>query len=101
MSYLRPRPDGVLLAVYVQPKSSRNRLAGIHGDALKVTITAPPVDGKANEAVIGFFAKLFHLPKSSVAIQSGMQGRNKSVFLAGISQEQAALIISESLPAEK
>lgn len=90
-----------MLAVYVQPKSSRNRLAGIHGEALKVTITAPPVDGKANEAVIGFFAKLFHLPKSAVSIQSGLQGRSKSVLLAGVDCEQAALIVGKSLAGEK
>ena len=78
MSFLQEQSAGLKISIYVQPKSSRTRLVGLHGDALNLCITAAPVDGKANEAVIIFFAKLFHLPKAAVSIQSGVQSRNKT-----------------------
>ena len=51
--------ENLALQVYVQPRASRNRIAGIHGNAVKVCVTAPPVENKANEAVVHFFADLF------------------------------------------
>jgi len=69
MTYLREQADGasVSLSIHVQPKVSRTRIAGLHGDAVKLCITSPPVDGKANAAVIEFFAKLFKIPKAAEA----------------------------------
>ena len=90
MTYLREQADGaVRLSIHVQPKASRTRIAGLHGDALKLCITSPPVDGKANAAVIGFFAKLFKIPKAAVTIASGETSRDKRIILAGISADQA------------
>ena len=64
-------PDNSLsLNVYVQPRASTNRLAGMHGKAIKLCITAPPVDDKANTAVLAFLAKLFGLPKKRVRINT-------------------------------
>ena len=74
-----------LLALYVQPKASRNKFVGLHGDEMKVAITAPPVDGKANKAVIQFVAKFLGLPKSAVTIKRGMQSRHKQVLVTGLS----------------
>lgn len=91
MTYLREQADSasVSLFIHVQPKASRTRVAGLHGDALKLCITSPPVDGKANAAVIGFFAKLFKIPKAAVTIASGETSRDKRIILAGISADQA------------
>ena len=81
--------DGsVVLKVYVQPRASKNEVAGIHGDAIKIRLTTPPVDGKANKALLAFFAKLLHVSKSSVSLQSGHQNRNKVIKIAGIKEEQ-------------
>jgi hypothetical protein len=72
----------------VQPRSSRNAIKGVVGDAVKLTITASPIDGKANQAVIEFLAELFGVAKSSIAILSGETGRNKLIAVRGLSAEQ-------------
>jgi uncharacterized protein (TIGR00251 family) len=71
-------------AVKVHPRAKKNAITGEVGDALKLAITAPPVDGKANEACIEFFAKLLKVPRSSVTIAAGQSGRNKVIRVAGI-----------------
>lgn len=82
-----PSKDGLLISCWIQPRASRNALAGLHGDALKVALTAPPVDGKANEALREFLADEFGLPKSAVEIVSGQTGRSKRVSVKGLSLE--------------
>jgi len=90
MDYLKAGNDGApLLTVYVQPKASKNKIAGIHGDTVKLMITAPPVDGKANKAVTNYIAKTFHLAKSQVTIVSGQQSRTKRLRLEGITLGEA------------
>jgi len=84
--------------VYVQPPASRNRVAGMHGNAIKICITAPPVENKANGAVIHFFADLFGVPKSAVSIKSGRQGRNKKVLINNLALEKAQETLSKALP---
>jgi len=74
-----------LLRVYVQPRSSRNRICGIHGDSLKVAITAPPLEGRANKAIILLFAKLFSVPKKDVTLFAGEQSRIKTLLFSGLS----------------
>ena len=69
--------DDLLLSVRVQPKASRDEIIGPHENALKIRITAPPVDGKANTHLIKFLAKTFGVPKSRVEIVSGESGRLK------------------------
>ena len=85
------------LRVYVQPRASRNRVAGMHGSALKICVTAPPVENKANEAVIHFIADLFSVPKSAVSIKSGRQGRNKNVILTNLALGEAREVLSTAL----
>lgn len=87
----------VSITVYVQPKASSTRFAGPHGNAIKICITDPPVEGKANAAVAKFLAKLFHLPKSAITLQSGRQNRTKRFHLAGISYEAAEKIVQRYL----
>jgi len=69
------------LQVKVQPKSSQNRVVGVLGDAVKINITAPPVDGKANAGLSKYLARQFHVPISHIAIVKGKSGRNKKVIV--------------------
>ena len=85
---VRDTAQGAQFALRVQPRSSRTALAGLIGDAIKLAITAPPVDGKANQAVVEYLAKLFSVPKSSITILSGETGRNKLIAIRGLSAEQ-------------
>ena len=95
MTYLASKGrDQVILNLYIQPKSSRTRITGLHDGAIKLTITSPPVEGKANTQVISFIAKLFKIPKSSVTIISGLQGRSKRVAIAGINKNEIRQIIT-------
>ena len=90
--------NSITFNVYVQPRASRTRVAGMHGNAIKICITAPPVENKANGAVIHFFADLFGVPKSTVSIKSGRQGRNKKVLIQNLALEEAEEILSRALP---
>lgn len=99
MTFLREQADSasVSLSVHVQPKASRTRIAGLHGEALKLCITSPPVDGKANAAVIRFFAKLFKIPRAAVTIASGEASRDKRIILAGVSLARAEAVLQPLL----
>jgi uncharacterized protein (TIGR00251 family) len=89
MPYLQSQASGdLLLSLYVQPRASRNELAGLHGEALKLRLTTPPVDGRANKAVISFLAKLLKIPKSAILIKSGQQSRSKKIVLSGVDEAQ-------------
>ncbi len=85
------------LHVYVQPRASKNRVVGMHGNAVKVCVTAPPVENKANEAVIAFIADLMGVPKSSVSIKSGRQGRYKTVLINNLALKEAQETLSGAL----
>jgi len=90
MPYLLTLPDGsLILRVMVQPRASRNEIAGLHDDAVKLRLTAPPVEGKANKAVIDFLAKLLRLPKSALTIRAGLQSRHKEVIIVGCDETHA------------
>ncbi|MBU0967149.1 MAG: YggU family protein [Proteobacteria bacterium] len=95
MSFLREVADNsVSLDLYIQPKASKNSICGLHGDELKLAITAPPVDGKANKAVIDFLAKLFGVAKSSVSIMSGQQSRHKRCMVQGVTFQEASRVVN-------
>jgi len=79
---------GVSFAIKVQPRARKNAITGVVGDALKLAVTAPPIEGRANHAVIEFFADLFAIPRSSVSIASGETSRNKIVRVTGITAER-------------
>jgi uncharacterized protein (TIGR00251 family) len=78
---IQERPEGLVFKIKVQPRSSKNRIAGLHGDALKINLTAPPVDNAANKALGVFLANLLPVAKSSVTIVSGHSGRNKQIMV--------------------
>ncbi len=85
---LKESPQGTTFAVKVHPRAKKNAMTGEIGDALKLALTAPPVDGKANEACIDFFAKLLEVPRSSVTIAAGQTSRSKVIRVAGLSAEE-------------
>ena len=80
--------QGVTFAVKIHPRAKKNAITGELGDALKVSLTAPPIDGRANEACIEFFAKLLKVPRSSITIASGHSSRNKVIRVVGVSAEE-------------
>jgi uncharacterized protein (TIGR00251 family) len=84
---------GIVFAVKVQPRARRNAITGIVGDMLKLALAAPPVDGRANQAVIEFLAELFEIPRHSVTIASGETSRNKMVRISGVSR----LVVEQKL----
>ena len=77
----------VSFAVKVHPRAKKNAIMGELGDALKLSLTTPPIEGRANQACIDFFAKLLKVPRSSVTIASGQSGRNKVIRVAGVNRE--------------
>jgi uncharacterized protein len=86
---MHEKNDGVTFAVRVHPRARKNAITGEIGDALKLSLTTPPVEGRANEACIEFFAKLLKVPRSSVTIASGQSSRNKVIRVAGLSAKDA------------
>lgn len=91
--------EGVTFSVKVHPKAKRERISGLLGDALKLEITAPPIDGKANEACVSFFSKLLKVPRSSVTIAAGLSSRNKVMQITGISAASVELAFATALEA--
>ena len=81
------KPDGCLLKCWIQPRSSRSAVIGIHGDALKIALTAPPVDGKANKELLKFMAKYFKLPQSGIQITAGESSRSKTILISGLNKD--------------
>ncbi|MEC4728234.1 DUF167 family protein YggU [Shewanella sp. D64] len=79
MAPVTKQQDDLLLNLYIQPKASRDQIVGVHGEELKIAITAPPVDGKANAHLTKFLSKAFKVPKGNIKILKGEQGRHKQV----------------------
>jgi hypothetical protein len=84
---LHDSPSGLIFAVKVHPRAKKNAITGELGDALKVSLTAPALEGRANEACVEFFAKLLKVPRSSVTIASGFKSRNKIVRVTGVTAQ--------------
>jgi uncharacterized protein (TIGR00251 family) len=82
------RPDGVCLKVKVVPGASRNRIAGVLGDALKLSVSEPAQKGQANAAVVALLATLLKLPRDSVSIVRGRSNPRKEVLVRGLTLEQ-------------
>jgi len=89
---------GVTFAIRVQTRAKKVGIVGTLGDTLKVSLTAPPVDGKANEACIEFFAKLLKVPRSSITIAAGQSSRNKVIRVAGLSAKEVEARLSLGSP---
>ncbi len=87
----------VRLTLHVQPGAKRNAVVGVHGDALKVAVSAPPVEGKANEAIQAFVAKALGVPAATITIVAGASSRRKVLAIAGVSLADIQLRINALL----
>ncbi len=93
--WCRTAGDGRLtLTLHIQPGAKKTDVAGLHGDALKIRLAAPPVDGKANEALIKFLAERFKLPKNKVTLKSGHTSRRKVLEIIGSCAEEASALLN-------
>lgn len=91
MNWYQPRPDGWLLTLHVQPGAKVTAVSGLHGEALKIRLAAPPVDGKANAALCQFLARCFEVPQAAVELVSGASSRQKRVLVHASRHPQQAL----------
>jgi hypothetical protein len=82
---VRETADGLEIRLHVQPRAKRCELSGVYNGALKLKVTAPPVDDAANRAILDFFSTLFGLPKSGIRITSGLKSRDKTLQVKGLS----------------
>jgi uncharacterized protein (TIGR00251 family) len=84
---IRRTPDGLQIRLHVQPRAKRCEISGVHNGALKIKVTAPPVDDAANRAVIEYLADRLGIPRSRLSILSGARSRNKILDIKGMSLE--------------
>lgn len=94
---LTPHAEGVLLAVRAQPGARKNAVGGEHGGALKVAVTAPPEDGRANAAVVELLRDWLGLKRSEVELAGGRTSRNKQILIRGRSPEDVAALLAARL----
>jgi uncharacterized protein (TIGR00251 family) len=94
---LRERPGGLVFAVRVQPKSSRDELVNVTDGVLWVKVTAPPIEGQANRACIQLLASALGLPVSSLALTGGPRSRNKQVQVSGVTAEHLRAAVDRGL----
>jgi hypothetical protein len=96
---LRATPEGVVLTVRAQPGAKRTAIAGIYGEGesaqLKIAVHAPPIEGRANQALVEFLAETFGLPKSRVELVSGALSRSKTFRLHGLALTQASAVLAQ------
>jgi uncharacterized protein (TIGR00251 family) len=90
---ISPHAEGATLAVRVQPKAKRNAVLGEQAGALKVSVTAPPEDGRANDAVLALLREAYKLQRSQLAILSGQTNRNKVILVRGVTPQQLAALL--------
>ena len=98
MSFANDTPDGCTLQLRVHPGAKTNAITGMHDGALKVSLTTPPTDGRANEALIAFLAERLRLPKGRISLLQGLTSRNKLVRITGANAEEVqAQLMPEAL----
>ena len=91
---MKAAADRAILKVRLHPGAKRNAIAGTHDGAIKISLTTPPIEGRANEALIAYLAKTLNIPKTSITLTAGQTSRNKTLHIHGVSQAQlqAALL---------
>jgi len=90
--WYRREKDCVTLTLHIQPGAKRSEVAGLHGEALKIRLAAPPIDGRANEALLRFVADSFDVPLRQVELLRGAQSRHKMVKVTGSKVEPESLL---------
>ena len=87
-SIVRDSQEGAVLSIKLQPRASRNQVSGIHGSELKISVTAPPVDSAANQALINYLSELLDRPRSAIELLRGHTSRHKTLLIRGLSSAQ-------------
>ena len=87
-NYFRITGNDITIKVKIVPGSSKNKIIGVYNDSLKITITTPPVEGKANKKCIAYLAKYFDVAKSKIEIVSGQTSKNKFIKIYDINQKE-------------
>jgi uncharacterized protein (TIGR00251 family) len=90
--WARRVPDGWLLSVHARPGAKRTGVAGLHGDALKLRVAAPPLEGRANDALAAFIAEALGVPRKSVTVVKGGASRRKTVLVAALEADPNRLL---------
>lgn len=81
--WFRIEDSAIILTLHVQPGAKRSEIAGLHGEALKIRLAAPPIEGRANDALLRYLAELFSVPQRNVELLRGAQSRHKVVRISG------------------
>ncbi len=90
-------PQGTILRLYIQPRSSRNQIVGLFGNSLKVKLTSPPIEGAANKCCCAYLSKIFKIPKSNIELVSGDKARQKRILLHGLQPQLVESILNQTL----
>ena len=94
--YLRTQSDGVMLSIKLQPRASRNEIGDALGPELRVSVTAPPVDAAANEALVRLLAETLGCPRNRVELIRGQTSRHKTVKVYGLTAEHVAARLAQA-----
>ncbi len=98
---IKKSKSGVQFPAYILPRSSQNKVSGLHGEALKIKLTSPPVDGEANKALVKFLAKTLKTSPGKISIITGATGRNKSIHVEDFDEDSLMLILKPFLSPTK
>lgn len=90
--WFRYKDDVLTLTLHVQPGAKRCEIVGLHGDALKVKLAAPPIEGRANDALLKFLAGIFSVPLRNIELYQGGQSRHKVVAITGSTVDPLSLL---------
>jgi len=93
MTWIKESGNGVVLAIHAAPGAARNEVQGLHGGTLKIRLHAPPVDGKANAALLAFLSEAFGIPKARITLLTGQAHRRKRVAIEGVTADDARRIL--------
>jgi uncharacterized protein len=98
MNWMRETSEGVVVNIRVVPRASRNEIAGVAGDALRIRLQAPPVEGKANKALIEFLASRLDASRASLVLLRGERGRAKQLLIRGLSPAALSARLGLGMP---
>ena len=97
MSWMTKTADGIILNVHATPRASKSQIQGLHGDALKIRLNAPPVDGKANETLVEFLSGILGVPRRQIVLVSGQTSRQKRLAISGVTPPLATSKLTPSI----
>jgi len=92
MTWWRREADALVLVLHVQPGAKRSEVSGLYGEALKIRLAAPPIEGRANAALLRFIADRFNVPLRNVELKQGGQSRHKRIIVSGSKVEPESLL---------